>query len=65
MASTPAESSPYSEFQAELSEIHRHKWLTSEREGRDIGFEQALTEWAAHHRQSWRQARNLKLKAEK
>ncbi|MBV6500785.1 MAG: hypothetical protein CJBNEKGG_03272 [Prosthecobacter sp.] len=51
-------SSPYAEFQAELAEIHRHKWLTSEKAGRDVGFEKALTEWAGKHRQMWRKERN-------
>jgi Domain of unknown function (DUF4032) len=50
--------SPYAEFQAELAEIHRHKWLASEKEGRDVGFEKALTDWAAKHRQMWRRERN-------
>ncbi|GEP43934.1 DUF4032 domain-containing protein [Brevifollis gellanilyticus] len=52
------ESSPYSEFQAELAEIHRHKWLVSEKEGQDIGFERALTEWVGKHRQGWRRGRS-------
>ncbi len=49
---------PYAEFQAELAEIHRHKWLVSEREGRDVGFERALTEWVEQHRPMWRKLRN-------
>lgn len=52
------ETSPYAEFQAELAEIHRHKWLVSEKEGCDIGFERALTEWVSKHRQPWRHRRN-------
>ena len=35
-------SSLYREFQAEREEILRHKWIESEKAGRDIGFEQAL-----------------------
>ncbi len=49
--------SPFAEFQAELAEIYRHKWLVSEKEGRDIGFDRALTEWVAKHRQEWRHQR--------
>lgn len=49
---------PYAEFQAELAEIHRHKWLASEKEGRDVGFERALTDWASKHREMWRKERN-------
>ena len=50
-------SSLYKEFQAELHEILRHKWLESEKAGRDIGFEQALTDWIIKHRSKWRKAR--------
>ena len=50
-------SSLYKEFQAELEEILRHKWIESEKAGRDIGFEQALTDWIMKHRSKWRKAR--------
>jgi hypothetical protein len=50
-------SSLYKEFQAELQEILRHKWLESEKAGRDIGFELALTDWIMKHRSKWRKAR--------
>ena len=50
-------SSLYREFQAEREEILRHKWIESEKAGRDIGFEQALTDWIIKHRSSWRKAR--------
>lgn len=48
----------YHEFLAEREEILKHKWLESERAGADVGFEQALTEWAHKHRSSWREERN-------
>ena len=57
-AVTPASHTPYGEFLAELEEIQRHKWLMSEREGRDVGFERALNEWARNYRSEWRQMRN-------
>lgn len=64
--SAPAPSpSPYGEFQAELAEIHRHKWLVSEREGRDVGFERALTEWVEQHRRMWRRQRNQRQNGKK
>ena len=50
-------SSLYREFQAEREEIMKHKWLESEKAGRDIGFEQALTDWIIRHRSAWRKAR--------
>ena len=50
-------SSLYREFQAERQEILRHKWIESEKAGRDIGFEQALTDWIVKHRSKWRKSR--------
>jgi len=52
------EGNPYGEFLAELEEIQNLKWLASEREGRDIGFEYALNDWAMNHRAEWRRNRN-------
>jgi hypothetical protein len=51
-------SSLYREFQAEREEILRHKWIESEKAGRDIGFEQALTDWIVRHRSQWRKTRH-------
>lgn len=50
-------SSLYREFQAEREEILRHKWIESEKAGRDIGFEFALTDWIIKHRSKWRKSR--------
>ena len=50
-------SSLYREFQAEREEILRHKWIESEKAGKDIGFEQALTDWIIRHRSHWRKNR--------
>jgi hypothetical protein len=50
-------SSLYREFQAEREEILKHKWLESEKLGRDIGFESALTDWIVKHRGKWRKSR--------
>lgn len=52
-----ASSSLYAEFLAEKDEILRHKWLESEKAGRDIGFERALLDWIRNHRASWRAQR--------
>ena len=35
----------YKEFSAECQEILCHKWIESEKAGRDIGFEHALLDW--------------------
>src|ERR1019366_8548387 len=47
----------YREFQAEREEILKHKWIESEKAGRDIGFERALTDWIIKHRSKWRKSR--------
>jgi hypothetical protein len=52
----------YQEFLAEREEILRHKWIESEKQGKDIGFERALLDWIRKHRENWRGARNVKLK---
>ena len=52
-----AEPSEYREFLAEREEILRHKWIESEKAGRDIGFEQALLDWVRNHREAWRRRR--------
>lgn len=50
-------SSLYQEFLAEREEILKHKWLESEKLGKDIGFEKALLDWIRKHRESWRKSR--------
>jgi hypothetical protein len=47
----------YGDYLAEREEILRHKWVLSERDGRDVGFETALMDWALHHRGQWRRQR--------
>lgn len=54
-------SSLYQEFLAEREEILRHKWIESEKQGKDIGFERALLDWIRKHRESWRGSRNTKI----
>lgn len=51
-------SSLFREFMAEREEILRHKWLESEKAGRDIGFDCALVSWVVHHRAQWRRERH-------
>ena len=33
-----------------------HKWIQSEKEDRDIGFEDALVDWMKNHREDWRKS---------
>ena len=47
----------YKEFLAERTEILRHKWIESEKAGKDIGFEKALLDWIVKHRSNWRERR--------
>jgi hypothetical protein len=49
----------YKEFLAERDEILRHKWIESEKIGRDIGFEKALLDWILKYRSGWRSNRSL------
>ena len=49
-------SSLYQQYLAEREEVLRHKWLESERAGRDIGFERALMDWILNHRAKWRKS---------
>ena len=44
----------YKKFLEEREEILKHKWLESEKAGKDIGFEKALLSWVCHHRDKWR-----------
>ena len=47
----------YRELLAEREEILIHKWLESEKVGRDIGFERAMLDWIVKHRSAWREKR--------
>ena len=51
------ESAFYKEFLAERAEILKHKWIESEKAGKDIGFERALLDWIVKHRSNWRERR--------
>ena len=55
-------SSLYQEFLAEREEILRHKWIESEKKGKDIGFERALLDWIRKHRENWRSTRSTSKK---
>lgn len=44
----------YKQFLKEREEILKHKWLESEKAGKDVGFEWALLDWNVRHRSEWR-----------
>ena len=54
-------SSLYREYLAEREEILRHKWIESEKAGRDIGFERALLDWIVKYRSGWRDVRGRQI----
>ncbi len=49
-------SSVYQYYQKELNEVLKHKWAESEKAGRDVGFNAALTSWIRKHRTAWRES---------
>ena len=55
----------YKEFLAEREEILKHKWIESEKAGKDIGFEKALLDWIVKHRAHWRERRIKEARTEK
>jgi hypothetical protein len=55
----------YKEFLAERAEILKHKWIESEKAGKDIGFEKALLDWIVKHRSNWRERRRREARTEK
>ena len=50
-------STAYKEFLADREDLLRHKWLMSERAGRDVGLEAALLDWVDHFRSPMRKQR--------
>lgn len=55
----------YKEFLAEREEILKHKWIESEKAGKDIGFERALLDWIVKHRSQWREKRLKEARTDK
>ena len=43
----------YKRFIEERDEILKHKWIESEKVGKDSGFEKALLSWVLNHRTKW------------
>ena len=43
----------YSKFIDMKNELMKHKWIESEKAGKDIGFEKALVDWIEKHRTGW------------
>ena len=49
----------YKEIIAQKEEILRHKWLESEKAGRDIGYDAALIDWVIKHKSKWKKAQRF------
>lgn len=49
----------YKEFLAQKKEIERHKWLESEKVGKDIGYDAALINWVMMHKSKWKAAQRF------
>ena len=47
----------YQELKAEHDEILRHKWIESEKLGRDVGYDAAMIGWKLKHHAGWRRGR--------
>ena len=54
-------SSLYQLFLAERLEIQRHKWVLSERLGKDVGYDYAVISWIRNHKQLWWESQKKKL----
>ena len=50
-------SSVYQNYCKERDEIEKHKWLESEKAGKDIGFDKTLVDWISYHRSNWRKTK--------
>ena len=44
----------YRNYENQLHEILKHKWIESEKAGHDIGFNCALIDWLIKHGREWR-----------
>ena len=49
----------YKEAAAQKEEVMRHKWLESEKAGRDIGYDAALIDWVMKHKSKWKKAQRF------
>jgi hypothetical protein len=47
----------YKEAFAQKKEVERHKWLESEKAGKDIGYDTALINWVIKHKSKWKEAK--------
>ena len=48
-----------------IEEIERHKWIESEKAGRDIGFDRAAEDWLNRYSEQWMQKNSEQPKLKK
>lgn len=48
------------DWMAIKGEVERHKWFTSEKQGRDVGWDWAYTDWMIKHYRSYRDQENTR-----
>ena len=53
-------SSLYNRFLKEREEILKHKWVLSERFGRDVGYNHTILHWIRNHRKDWLESQEKK-----
>lgn len=46
-------SSFYKVFKEMEKEIQKHKWIESEKAGRDVGISYAVIDWTLKHKTNW------------
>lgn len=47
----------YKKYLLMREEIMKHKWIESEKNNGDVGFDFALRDWIAKHRRNWIRAK--------
>lgn len=53
----------FQEFLLERGMIEEHKWIESEKQHRDIGWEAALVSWVTEARSAWKKARGKRVES--
>jgi hypothetical protein len=49
----------YKDALSQKEEVLKHKWLESEKAGRDIGYDAALIDWVMKHKSKWKKAQRF------
>lgn len=52
---------PFLQDSQARQEIYKHKWIESEKAGREIGFASAAHDWITRHGEAWLEYQRKKL----